>query len=97
MLRGLARYGVTPNVAMEIGGTEAIVRAVRAGLGVSIVSELAVMAEDADRLRVLALTEGPIERDLTVVRRRGDQTPPVEQRFLEALRAHLAPAPPVTV
>jgi DNA-binding transcriptional LysR family regulator len=90
VLQGLARYGVTPNVVMEIGGAEAIKRAVWAGLGISIVSAVAVEDDVATgRLRALTLAEGSLTRPFTVVRRPADQAPRVERLFLDFLRAYL--------
>lgn len=92
VLHTLARHGVTPKVAMEIGSTEAIKRAVRAGLGVSIISALAIEDEvTAHQLHALTLTEGMMQRDLTVVRRPGDETTRVERLFLDMVHAQLTP------
>lgn len=59
-------------VAAELGSTEAVKRAVEAGLGVAFVSICALaQAGPAGELRILPLAEAPPARDLLVLTKRG--------------------------
>jgi DNA-binding transcriptional LysR family regulator len=70
--RALAEKGITVRSGMSLGSTEAIKRAVAAGLGVSIVSHLAVREELASgRLRVIALADLTLTRTLHLLRLHG--------------------------
>lgn len=75
------------NVAMELGSTEAVVKAVAAGLGISMVSKWA--AEDAIKLgtvKVAPLEGTPIVRDIYLVV--GKRTPSrTAEAFLEFLES----------
>ena len=56
------------HIPLVLGSTASIKEAVEAGIGVSIVSEWAVMRQVADGLlKLLTFREGPIQRDLTLL------------------------------
>lgn len=66
--RALAAAGFAPAVLFELGGTEAILQAVAAGLGASVVSQLAVQAGHRPRaMRVRRVTRLDLTRFLAVV------------------------------
>ncbi|MGA2583160.1 MAG: LysR family transcriptional regulator [Tepidisphaeraceae bacterium] len=66
--RTLAQRGITLNPAMSLGSTEAIKRAVASGVGVAIISGLAVALEtQAKKLVVLRLSDLAISRPLHYV------------------------------
>lgn len=57
-----------PNVSMRLGSTEAVKRAVEAGLGASLVLACSVQQEVRDgRLRAIALREQPLKKTLRLV------------------------------
>jgi DNA-binding transcriptional LysR family regulator len=57
-----------PAVTMQLGSTEAVKRAVEAGLGVSLVLACSVAEEvRSGRLHALALRDGPLEKTLRLV------------------------------
>ena len=85
--RALARRDLPVRVAMALGGTEAIKRVVAEGVGLAIVSRLAVRAEcAAGTLAVLPVAGLRLDRPLHLVRRRGRRDGPVLQAFLGVLR-----------
>lgn len=60
------------NIIMELSSTEAIKSVVKAGLGLGVMSWLAVEAEvDRGELAVLPIREGLITRNFTVLQNRG--------------------------
>jgi DNA-binding transcriptional LysR family regulator len=77
----LRRLGIAPRIAMEWESTEAIKKAVEAGLGVSILSSLAVALETAaGRLAV-------IRHPALACRRQFDLVSPADRRFSPSARA----------
>jgi DNA-binding transcriptional LysR family regulator len=63
--RALAARGLAVNPVMSVGSTEAVKRAVAAGIGVAIVSKLAIDLEvQARRLKVLRIEGLQIRRPL---------------------------------
>lgn len=95
--RSLTAHGFRPKNVLELGTTEAVKKAVGAGLGVSFVSEYAVQLEcQAGMLvtgRVAALD---LQRGLHLVRRASFRPTRLHQRFLTALadfRPEGTPAP----
>jgi DNA-binding transcriptional LysR family regulator len=86
--------GLVPTSAMEIPSNETIVNAVAAGLGVGILSRLAV--EDAERTRrvqVVPVRDLRAVRTLWVVRHREKRLTPLLRALLEMLGdPHLVPA-----
>lgn len=69
------------NVVMELGSTQAIKEAVKAGLGIAAISKLSVADEIRHgELAVIALAEGSLERKFTMLRHREKfQTSAVER------------------
>ncbi len=83
-----------PTRVLELGSVEAIKRAVRAGLGVALLSRLAVADElEAGELRQIELLGAPAaSRMIEIVRRENRDATPLEQAFERVLRlfcAHL--------
>jgi DNA-binding transcriptional LysR family regulator len=68
ILREYFAGGPLPAVSMQLGSTEAVKRAVEAGLGISLVLACAVTQEVREgRLCALALEERPLEKSLRLV------------------------------
>jgi DNA-binding transcriptional LysR family regulator len=89
--RALARLKVPVRVAMALGSTEAIKRVVAEGVGLAIVSRLAVRAEGAaGTLVVLPVAGLRIDRPLYLVRRQGRRDGPALQAFCGVLRERTA-------
>jgi DNA-binding transcriptional LysR family regulator len=85
--RALARLKLPVRVVMALGSTEAIKRVVAEGVGLAIVSRLAVRAEcAAGTLAVLPVAGFRVERPLHLVRRRGRRDGPGLQAFCAVLR-----------
>ncbi|EAX48998.1 transcriptional regulator, LysR family [Thermosinus carboxydivorans Nor1] len=56
------------NVVMELGSTQAIKEAVKAGFGIAAISILAVSDEvERGEMRPIVLQEGPVRRDFTMI------------------------------
>jgi DNA-binding transcriptional LysR family regulator len=87
--RWFERAGCRPRVAMELGNAEAIKELVAAGLGVSLISAVAVRREvEARRLIALGLAPA-LHRDIGLIRRRAQGPPsPALAAFLDVLAAH---------
>jgi molybdate transport repressor ModE-like protein len=80
--------GVKMKVAMELGSTEAIKRAVAANLGVAIVSPYTLVWELKHRkLVALKLRESGFEREFNLIYRRGRRFPPSTAAFMKMLKA----------
>ena len=89
--RALARLKLPMGVVMALGSTEAIKRVVAEGVGLAIVSRLAVAAEcTADTLAVLPVAGMHIERSLHLVRRKGRRDGPAMRTFCDLLRERTA-------
>jgi DNA-binding transcriptional LysR family regulator len=89
--RALARLKLPVRVAMALGSTEAIKRVVAEGVGLAVVSRLAVRAEcEADALAVLPVAGLHLERPLYLVRRKGRRDGPALRAFCGVLRERLA-------
>jgi len=89
--RALARLKLPVRVVMALGSTEAIKRVVAEGVGLAIVSRLAVGAEcTAGTLAVLPVAGLRIERPLYLVRRKGRRDGPALQAFCGVLRERTA-------
>src|SRR5262249_37480593 len=85
--RALGRLKLAVRVAMALGSTEAIKRVVAAGVGLAVVSRLAVDAEcAAGTLAVLPVAGLRIARPLHLVRRRGRRDGPALKAFCGVLR-----------
>ncbi|WCE05380.1 LysR substrate-binding domain-containing protein [Pseudoxanthomonas sp. JBR18] len=83
----LAARGITPARSVEIGGNEAIARAVAAGAGVAILPAAVVADFIADgRLRALGLPDGPaLQRPLYRLELGNRPRSPALEAFLQAL------------
>jgi DNA-binding transcriptional LysR family regulator len=89
--RTLARLKLPFRVAMALGSTEAIKRVVADGVGLAIISRLAVHAEcDAGTLAVLPVAGLRIQRPLHLVRRNGRRDSPALQAFCSILHDRAA-------
>jgi DNA-binding transcriptional LysR family regulator len=89
--RALARLKLPVRVAMALGSTEAIKRGVAEGVGLALMSRLAVHAEcAAGTLAVLPVAGLRIERPLYLVRRKGRRDGPALQAFCGVLRERTA-------
>lgn len=92
-----ASHGLTPRVVMSLGSNEALKHAVGAGLGLAVVSALALEAtptgsEQAPWVR-LAVEGFPIQRQWSVVWRADSPLSLPAQKFVDYLKARaLAPA-----
>jgi len=81
------KHGVKLQVAMELGSTEAIKRAVAARLGISIVSPYTIQWELQNRQLIqLRIRESGFERQFHLIFLRNRQVPPLVQAFVETLR-----------
>jgi DNA-binding transcriptional LysR family regulator len=89
--RALARLKLPVRMVMALGSTEAIKRVVAEGVGLAIVSRLAVSAECAAGTLVVLPVHGlRIARPLHLVRRKGRRDGPALQSFCEVLRKRTA-------
>ena len=85
--RALAEGGVAVQPAMSLGSAEALKRGVAAGLGVTMISKLALETEiETGRLCPLTLSDLSITRPLHLVRLRGKSAGAAVQAFLDLLR-----------
>jgi DNA-binding transcriptional LysR family regulator len=85
--RALARLKLPVRMALALGSTEAIKRVVAEGVGLAIVSRLAVRAEcAAGTLAILPVAGLRMERPLHLVRRKGRRDGPALQAFCGILR-----------
>ncbi len=80
-----ARSGIAPRVAMELGNAEASKKLVGAGLGLSIISSIAVRQEAASGELVVLAPVPKLARMLGIVRRRDKPVAPPLASVLEAL------------
>ena len=86
--RALDAKGLTIKPAYSLGSTEAIKCAVAAGLGVAIVSRLAIGLEvQARRLAAVRVTGLTIRRPLYLLRVRGTQPSKATEAFIKLLRS----------
>ncbi len=87
-----ARKRLTVRSAVTVGSLEAVKRAVIAGMGVSVVSELAVAAEvAAGTLAVVAVADLPIRRPLHLARRRDRPDGPAAAALVRLLAERVGP------
>lgn len=89
-INGCRAAGFEPRVALEGGEMETVLRMVAAGLGVSLVPQLAF--EGAPRPGVVALRVSvpPLTRTLAIARRHDRRLGPAAEAFLATLRAVVA-------
>jgi DNA-binding transcriptional LysR family regulator len=86
----LAEHGASVTPVMALGSTEAVKRAVAAGLGVAFVSRLALDLELASgALCVVALSDFALERALHMVRLAGKRASPAVDAFIDTLQRTL--------
>ena len=89
----LAKGGLSSdklNIVLELGSTGAIVTAVEAGAGVSVVSRWAVLKELAlGKIVTIKIKDVPMERDLYLVYPRRKNKSPMVEAFIDfALKQH---------
>ena len=78
----LARTGIRPPVVLQLPSVEAILRAVQAGLGAAILSRFAVDAQvGAATVRMLNITDLPLQRSLFIAAVRGRTLSPAQRAF----------------
>ena len=88
----LRAAGLEPRLAMELGSNEAVKRAVRAGLGVGLLSRRAADSElAAGHLVVLDVPAWSCRRELYAIHRREKRLTAAERRFLDLTRASTSP------
>lgn len=68
--RGLADLGISASVVMESGNLEVVKAYVADGLGFSILPEMAIRAEDRERLKILPIEDAFPKRALAITRRK---------------------------
>ncbi|GAB6157916.1 selenium metabolism-associated LysR family transcriptional regulator [Desulfotomaculum varum] len=92
----LARGGLTPdklNIALELGSTGAVITAVEAGAGLSVVSRWAVLKEQALRKIVtIKIKDYPMQRDLYLVYPRRKNKSPLVEAFIQFALKQIPPA-----
>ncbi|TCL76856.1 DNA-binding transcriptional LysR family regulator [Hydrogenispora ethanolica] len=80
----LRAAGAEYRIGMELGNTEAIKRAVAAGLGISCVSKRCIRQEVADgRLRIVAVAGLAVHRDLNLIYHRDKYLSQLFKSFIE--------------
>jgi DNA-binding transcriptional LysR family regulator len=85
-LQRLAGQGVEPRIVLELGHTEAIKRAVEAGLGISIISAQAVDSEvDSGRLCALRVEGVDLRRNINLLHHRDKSPSDAVRAFLTFL------------
>ena len=87
--RVFAEHGVAPSIRMELGSSEAILEALCAGMGVSIVSRLGMAGYSAASLVELDVEGFPIESQWYLVYPVGKQVSFIAQAFLDLVRSQL--------
>ncbi len=82
------KYGIEPKVRMELSTNEAIKQAIRAGLGVSILSRYTLgLDTEEDQLVALDVEGLPLERQWQFVYPVGKQIAPAARAFMDFVRA----------
>jgi len=90
---GLAKTGVTPNVAFELPSPEAQVRAAAAGLGLAFVSRhVAVNDLAAKRIVAVRIDGLRLVRPITAAYHRDKRVTPAMEQLITLLRRHAHPA-----
>lgn len=89
----LKEKGIAPeklNIRLELGSTAAVVNAVAAGLGISLVSRFAVKNRiDAEEIAVLNIEGLPLERGLYFVTRKDQVVSPLVEAFYNFFKDYL--------
>ncbi len=87
--RRLKEAGITPNVVMQLMGTEAVKRAVAANLGIGFVSQYAVEGKGPlDELKVISVDDFELRRDMELIYRKNKYFSPVAERFRKFVHAY---------
>jgi DNA-binding transcriptional LysR family regulator len=87
--RELKAAGITPNVVMQLMGTEAVKKAVAANLGIGFVSQFAVEQEaPLGELKVVSVDGFQLQRDMELIYRKHKYFSPVAERFREFVHAY---------
>lgn len=82
MERFFAAHDISIHASMEVSSDEAIKQSVQAGLGLGVMSQDAVQMElTLNRLRILDVSEFPIQRYWFVVHRKGKRLSAIAQAF----------------
>jgi LysR family transcriptional regulator, low CO2-responsive transcriptional regulator len=85
-----ARHGIEPRIRMELSTNEAIIQAILAGLGVSILSRPDYgLATDLSQIVTLDVAGFPVDRPWQFVYPVGKQLPPVARAFMDFVRVHV--------
>ena len=91
--------GIAPEklkIRLELGSTEAVVNAVAAGLGISLVSRFAVKNRiNAGEIAELHIEDLPLERGLYFITRRDQVLSPLVEAFYNFLKEYLRPYPSI--
>lgn len=86
IVSAMARAGVVPRIALELGSTEAVKRAVAAGLGLALVPQVSVAVEIADRrLATVPILGLETRRRLWQIRAARHRPSPAAEAFLALL------------
>ena len=94
--QALARLGLSAKGVLSLASTEAVKRAVAAGLGIAIISRLAIQLElRAGTLAVIPLADLIIRRPLHLQRLRGKNQSPAAGQFLSILASQTSNKPRV--
>lgn len=81
------------NIALELGSTGAIVTAVEAGAGISVVSRWAILKELAlNKIKAIKIKDLPMQRDLFLVYPRRKNKNPTVDTFIKFALKHNPPA-----
>ena len=87
--RELKAAGITPNVVMQLMGTEAVKKAVAANLAIGFVSQYAVEQEaPLAELKVISMDGFELQRDMELIYRKHKYFSPVAERFREFIHAY---------
>jgi len=79
----LAKHGLRPNVAMELGTNEAVKQAIMAGIGVSLISELSLGPYlEMDRICILDVQGTPISTQWHILYHKGRTHSPATKNFI---------------
>lgn len=89
----LSKWGGSIHISLELGHTEAIKKAVEAGLGISCLSRLAVQRELENEWLVEIATPLDLTRSLTILLRNDGYRTKLLQSFLDLLLVDTARAP----
>jgi DNA-binding transcriptional LysR family regulator len=84
--RALRVHQVPWQLRLALPSNEAIKQAVMAGVGIGMVSRLAVMSEAQDgRLRIVSVCDFQVERQFSIIRRKDARLPAPAEAFLSLL------------